>query len=383
MKNRPNVSLSLRKLFTAMLAVGPVAILPSPVWAALPTSASFSLQNGSATVSSVGVNGAGVATISTTDRAILQWNAGAFTVAAGETFNFQMPAGGAVLNRVGTAAAVDTARIGGAIDSNGRVFILAPGGTINVQQGASITATGGLVLSTLNEDNGAFLTSGSLVLIPGATGNGAITIGAPNTTDAGALTAAPLFTSNLAATSGTLSLASINASGDVTVRSVNAATALNLAGSGNVRVVGNLTATATNSDILQATGAGTGTITVGDTVNMLRLASFTTTGSNNITLDNAGNDFSNISLNTAVGLTPAGAVVVKDVSDVYLSNSTLGGSLAVTAAGYSTFAAIATVGTLSVAGNADFSNTGTIARTSVSISQNSTIGGVLTGTVSK
>ena len=374
MKNRPNVSLSLRKLFTAMLAVGPVAILPSPVWAALPTSASFAIQNGSASVSTLG----SVATISTSDRAVLQWGAGNFVIAAGEAYNFQMPAGGAVLNRVGTSAASDTATIAGQIDSNGRVFILAPGGTINVHQGATVTATGGLVLSTLNEDNGSFLTSGNLVLIPGAAGNGSISIGIPNPAP-GASTAAPVFTSTLTAVGGALSLASVNASGDVSVKSVNAATALSLAANGNVRVAGNLAVTATNSDITQ--GAG-GTISVGDTTFMTKLATFTTTGSNSITLDNVGNDFSNISLNTAVGLTPAGAVIVKDVSDVYLSNSTLGGSLAVTAAGYSTLAAIATVGTVAVAGNADFSTTGTITRTGVSISQNSTVGGVLSGTVS-
>ncbi|MBM3842088.1 MAG: S-layer family protein [Verrucomicrobia bacterium] len=319
-----------------------------------------------------------MATISTSDRAVLQWNATKFAIDAGEVYNFQMPAGGAVLNRVGTSAAVDTATIAGQIDSNGRVFILAPGGMINVHQGAVVTASGGLVLSTLNEDNGAFLTSGNLVLIPSASGNGSISIGIPNPAP-GASTAAPIFTSTLTAVGGSLSLASVNASGDVSVRSVTAATPLSLAANGNVRVAGNLAVTATNSDITQ--GAG-GTISVGDTTFMTKLATFTTTGSNNITLDNVGNDFSNISLNTAVGLTPLGAVVVKDVSDVYLSNSTLGGSLAVTAAGYSTSPAIATVGTLSVAGNADFSTTGTITRTGVSISQNSTVGGVLSGTVS-
>ena len=374
MKNRPNVSLSLRKLFTAMLAVGPVAILPSPVWAALPSSASFAIQNGSASVSTLG----SVATISTSDRAVLQWGAGNFTIAAGEAYNFQMPAGGAVLNRVGTSVAVDTATIAGQIDSNGRVFILAPGGTINVHQGATVTATGGLVLSTLNEDNGSFLTSGNLVLIPGASGNGSISIGIPNPAP-GALTTAPVFTSSLTAVGGSLSLASVNASGDVSVKSVTAATPLSLAANGNVRVAGNLMVTATNSDITQGVG---GTISVGDTTLMTKLATFTTTGSNSITLDNAGNDFSNISLNTAVGLTPAGTVTVKDSSDVYLSNSTLGGSLAVTAAGFTQAPAIATVGTLSVAGNADFSNTGAVARTSVSITQNSTIGGTLSGTVS-
>lgn len=377
MKNRPNVSLSLRKLFTAMLAVGPVAILPSPVWAALPTSASFAIQNGSASVSTIG----SVATISTSDRAVLQWGAGNFVIAAGEAYNFQMPAGGAVLNRVGTSAAADTATIAGQIDSNGRVFILAPGGTINVHQGATVTATGGLVLSTLNEDNGSFLTSGNLVLIPGASGNGAISIGIPNPAP-GASTAAPVFTSSLTAVGGSLSLASVNASGDVSVKSVTAATPLSLAADGNVRVAGNLMVTATNSDITQASGGSAGTISVGDTSFMTKLATFTTTGSNNITLDNVSNDFSNISLNTAAALTATGAVVVKDVSDIYLSNSTLGGSLAVTAGGYSLLPAIATVGTLSVAGNADFSTTGGQARSPVSITQNSTIGGTLSGTVS-
>jgi hypothetical protein len=368
-----------------MLAVGPVAILPSPVWAALPSTnpatPSFSTQNGTASLTVVG----SVATISTSDRAVLQWNAGAFNIAVGEAYNFQMPAGGAVLNRVGTTGAVpapDTATIAGQIDSNGRVFILAPGGTIDVQKGATVTATGGLVLSTLNEDNGSFLTSGNLVLIPGATGNGAITIGVNG---AGA---APVFTSTLTAVGGSLSFGSANASGDVSIKSVTAATALSLAASGNVRVAGNLTATATNSDITQGGG---GTISVGDTTLMTKLATFTTTGSNSITLDNAGNDFSNISLNTAVGTAAAGAVVVKDVSDIYLSNSTLGGSLAVTAVGaildpaaVSALGApsILSVGTISVLGNAEFNNTGAVSRAPVSISQNSTVGGVLSGTVS-
>src|SRR4051812_27254389 len=97
MKIASPVKLSLRKLFIAMLAVGPLAILPSPVWATLPTTASFTVTNGSATVSA----SAPVATISASDRAVLVWGTGNFNIGAGETYNFSLPSGGAVLNKVG------------------------------------------------------------------------------------------------------------------------------------------------------------------------------------------------------------------------------------------------------------------------------------------
>jgi hypothetical protein len=377
MKNRPNVSLSLRKLFTAMLAVGPVAILPSPVWAALPTSAFYTVQNGSATVNTVG----NVATISTSDRTVLQWGAGNFTIGFGETYNFQMPAGGAVLNRLNSG---DTATIAGGLDSNGRVFVLAPGGTINVHQNAAVTASGGLVLSTLAEDNGTFITSGNLMLVPAAAGNGQISIGIANPNlPVGTTPIAPSFSSTLTAVGGQIAVASMSANGDAVIRSVTSGNAVSLgsianAAGGGITVLGNLSVTATNADIVQAAAAGTITANSLD-----KVATFTTTGSNSITLDNVANDFRVVSLNTLVGTAPAGAVTVVDSDQIFLANSTLGGSLAVVAAGNTSAngsSAISTVGTLTVAGDATFtkSNDGR-ARTGISITQNSTIGGVLSG----
>ena len=99
MKKAPPVRLSLRKLFIAMLAVGPIAILPSPLLAVVPagTTAPFNVLNGTATWNGSGTLG----TINASDRAIVTWNAGAFTIATGETFSFIVPSGGAILNKVG------------------------------------------------------------------------------------------------------------------------------------------------------------------------------------------------------------------------------------------------------------------------------------------
>src|SRR6185295_17089286 len=111
-----------RKLFIAMLAVGPVAILPSPVFAAIPTynsatnTGSFTVTNGSVASTS------GTGIIQSSDRAVLVWGLTNFNIATGETFNFQVP-GGAVLNKVGySTAGADTATISGTLISSGKVF---------------------------------------------------------------------------------------------------------------------------------------------------------------------------------------------------------------------------------------------------------------------
>src|SRR5688500_18320937 len=187
MKKAHKVGLSLRKLFIAMLAVGPVAILPSPVWAVIPTQGTYSVgvtpAGGSFTMNSgtVTVTAAGsVANLNASDRAVLQWNAGQFEIggAAPQTWNFIVPAGGAVLNRVGTAAAPDTAfiRSNGTLLSNGRIFILA-NGAITLESGATIN-TAGLVLSTIQESDANFTNFGDLLLTGSASGGtGAISIG--------------------------------------------------------------------------------------------------------------------------------------------------------------------------------------------------------------
>ncbi len=95
---------------------------------------SFTVNSGTASVSSSGT----VANINVSDRAVLQWNAGQFNIGAADTWNFVLPAGGAVLNRVGNATATvpftDTATIAGTLLSNAKVFILANGFDRHQQQ---------------------------------------------------------------------------------------------------------------------------------------------------------------------------------------------------------------------------------------------------------
>src|SRR5687767_11138974 len=159
MKKAPPVRLSLRKLFIAMLAVGPISILPSPLLAAVPSSQPFTVLNGGTAVTWSGVGNIGTVT-STVDRAVVSWNTGAtpapFTIDANHTFNFNLPTNvSVILNKVGygangnTTGVTDNAVINGNLFSNGRVIILA-NGSISVGAGAQIN-TSGLVLSTLLE----------------------------------------------------------------------------------------------------------------------------------------------------------------------------------------------------------------------------------------
>src|SRR5689334_15801153 len=161
MKKASSVRLSLRKLFIAMLAVGPLAILPAPVWATLPTvltsNTSTPLTNlntiiqtsGSGTLTTSG----STATISVSDRSVLVWTQKAFNVASTETYSFPLP--GSVLNKVGytatgaAASTTDDALINGTLTSGGKLIVLA-NGNILVGNGATLSTQGGLVLSTLN-----------------------------------------------------------------------------------------------------------------------------------------------------------------------------------------------------------------------------------------
>lgn len=390
MKQAPNVKLSLRKLLTAMMAVGPLAILPSPVWAILPPAGqvpasaggTFGIQNGSASISHTGVTGpnTGIATINASDRAVIQWlgtntnaAAGEFFINTGETYNFQVPAGGAILNRVGVGAGIAT--ISGKIDGNGKVFVLAPGGTILLDSGAIVTASGGLVLSTIAEENGAFLATGDLLYA--GTAAGTITIGGAAPANIGG---------SLKAVAGTINHNSSNVVGDTVLKSLGSGTAMNLATVGTLTTGGTLTVETTNANIVQ----GAGTIVVGNSTGS-QLASFTTNGNNSITLGGA-NDFQTVSINAGTG--GAGAVTINDTNVIRLSNSTIGGSLTVNAGGDSRVNttiglvedAIATVGTLNVVGNAAFNTTGNAndaTRTArVNIAHNSTVGGTLSGSIS-
>ena len=318
MKKAAQISFSLRKFFIAMLAIGPVAILPSSLWATLPSSTSFTVTNGSATVSS----SSGVATINASDRSVLVWGfqistatqvMNSFTIGAGETYNFALPSGGAVLNKVGyntngSLATADTATITGTLVSNGKVFLLA-NGKIVVDGGANIQTTGGTVLSTLQETSDFSFTTTSNLSFTG-TAAGSINLGNGSAT-------AITVSGNLAAWSGTITANNVSVSGDLIVNQSGSTTAF--APTTKIATGGNLTITTNNGVI------GTNT-TIVTSANVTTLSS----GTAAINLDNIANDFSTLAVNTSG---TGGTVTVTDANIVTLGASTVGGDLLVRAGG--------------------------------------------------
>jgi hypothetical protein len=218
------------------------------------TTAPFTTLNGTATW-----NGSGsLASINASDRAIVSWNSGAFTIANGETFSFLGPSGGSILNKVGYTSTgalgtPDIATINGTLTSTGRVFVVA-NGSIVVGGGAVINTAGGLFLSTLQEtDNFTFATSGNIAANGASTGS--LTIGNSGTQVSVA--------GNLTAWGGTVSPNNLSVSGDLIINQKGAGTGLVLTGAnGNTSVGGNLTVATTNGTITQSsTGLTVGNVT--------------------------------------------------------------------------------------------------------------------------
>jgi len=374
MKNASKLRLSLRKLLIATLAVGPLAVLPAPVWATVPASATGTYTVTSGTVSYSSVNGGAVANIVASDRAVLVWGNGKFNIGVGDTFSFILPSASAsVLNKVGyntdgTLATADTATISGEMSSNGRVFILA-NGNIVVNSG-SIINTAGLVLSTITEStDGAYTALGNLSYIGNPTGN--ITLTSVNV--AGGVTA----TSGGATPFGNISG---SVGGDLVLNSVTSAAGLTLASNANLAVGGNLTVATNNGTVTQTSNVNVGTFPADGGVGA-QVASFST-GSGSITLAGT-NDFQNIAVTTS------GSVTVADSNIIRLGASTVGGALSVTASGnynsgtgQGSTTSIATTGAIAVTGTAAFNVTGNIDGTSVSIANGSSIGGAISSTIS-
>jgi hypothetical protein len=367
MKKASNTRLSLRKLLLASMAVGPIAVLPAPVWAAVPTAQEFTVTSGSATWSTAGANNGTVS--SSSEKLVLVWNQGKFNIPAGDTINFTIPSSGAVLNKVGyevsgaLRGAQDNVAIDGTLFSTGKVFILA-NGAISIGGVASITTNGGLFLSTLEQGNDFdFLTNGVL----GTTGasKGTVTIGGAT---------APTISGLLDASAGTLVVNQATVTGDVILRSVTAGQALDLAVQGSLAAGGNLTVSTNNGAI-----SGTNAVTSGLQATGNQTASFNTgtTGGVAVNVSNAGNNFEFVTVN-AIG---AGSnVTLRDSNILTLGASTIGGNLDVTAAGTTDSVAIATNGTVAVTGDAKF--TTTAGASGVNIGNNSTVGGSLFGATS-
>ena len=90
------------------------------------------------------------------NKAIIDWNS--FSIAQGELTQFRQPgANAAVLNRV---TGGDPSAIHGALRANGNVFVINPNGILVGQSGT--IDVHGLVLSTLDVDNGEFLAGGDM-----------------------------------------------------------------------------------------------------------------------------------------------------------------------------------------------------------------------------
>jgi len=373
MKNASKVRLSLRKLFIAMLAVGPLAILPAPIWAVIPTQGtysvgvtpaggSFTMNAGTVTVSASG----NVANINTSDRAVLQWNAGQFTigeVGVPQTWNFILPAGGAVLNRVGNATATvpftDTAlvRSTGTLLSNGKIFILA-NGAITLETGATINTQGGLVLSTVREDSdGPFQTLNDLTY--NGTATGPITIG----------TLVAPVTGNFTAVGSTISSAGSSFSGDVILRSITAGAGIDLAATNAAGLTagGTLSVTTNNGTI-----SATNLVTVGLATSGNQTATLNA-GAAAINLANSGNDFEVLAV-TSTGTAAAGNVTIRDANIITLAGSTVGNDLSVTVGGKTSTTSISTSGAVVVGGNASFVSASS-ANASVSFASGSSIVG--------
>ncbi|MEO6244648.1 MAG: hypothetical protein ABIQ12_04355, partial [Opitutaceae bacterium] len=364
MKKAPPVRLSLRKLFIAMLAVGPIAILPSPLLATVPVAAPFTITSGTATWTGSGSTG----TINPSNRAVLTWGTTTqgdattltnFNIAAGETFNFSLPSGGAVLNRV-TAGTNTTATVlhgitaGAAIDgtllSNGQVVILSNGNII-VGAGAQIITASGLVLSTLAETDFNFTATGNLALGGASQGNIFLGTGTGVANSVG----------NLSAYAGTITSNNLTVSGDLILGQTGSGTGLVLTSASATAVSGNLTASSSNGAITQ--GAGALMVANGNT----SLSS----GTAAITLGTVTNDFGALTINTA-GL--AGSATIVDANIVTLGASNIGGDLSVTAGGKTNTTAISTTGTVVIGGNASLISASS-SNSAVNIGNNSSIAG--------
>ena len=378
-KNR----LSLRKLFIAMMAVGPMSVLPSPVWAVLPTAASYTVTNGSATLSPSG----STVNINFSDKTILTWGTTAnptghvgpgsvpqavvgdgstmtnFIVDSGDTWNFA--SAGSILNKVVAGTNSTNAALGGAtaaaalingqlLGSNAKVYVLANGGII-VGAGAQLN-TQNLILSTLSgENDGTFITLGDLTYNGAPTVNGSITIG--SITSGGSIKAVG---SSVSVAGGTIG-------GDLILKAVTAGSAITLSSASATVIGGNLEVT-TNAGLI---GQGAFPVTVGTQAGVQNTT--LSSGLANIKLDNDANDFERVVATTGTG----GKVELRDANVVTFGASTIGGDLDVKVGGKPSTTSISTDGAVAVAGNANFvSNTSS--NSTIAIANNSSVAGVVT-----
>ncbi|BFU94970.1 MAG: hypothetical protein NTNFB02_16920 [Nitrospira sp.] len=265
---------------------------------------------------------------------------------------------------------------------------LTAGGNLNVTAGGAITETGNLVVPgtttlTAGANNITLDNANNFATVSVVSGNN-VTLNDINALDLGASTI-----------SGTLNVTTNGAltqSGAVTVAGTTTLAAgtannitLNNAGN-NFSTVGitsgnNVALTDSNAlDLGASTISGTlsvttnGALTQSGAVTVAGITTLAAGAANNITLNNAGNNFS------TVGITSGNNVALTDSNALNLAASTVSGALTVTAGG-----AISQTGALNVAGTANFDTTAAATLGSVSLTNStaltlntSTVGGNLT-----
>lgn len=345
MNNRTNNNFSLRKLLIAALAVGPLAVLPAPLWA-LPGSqavldATIATKSNGVTAVLTSTN---LVTVTSPDRGIIAWSdfgSGNMSINNGDTVFYSLPgASSSFLNRVvGNSPSV----ISGSIQSNGRVFILNPNG-VTLNTGATVSAAA-FGVSSIPEPDGNFTSTGSPsfqgnpsapvsssanistlggtgdVFIAGTNVNVAGTIAANNLNIRGGNTSANTITLGSGAA---LSVGTIGAgtTGNINITSNGANVITGATGGGIVTIVGNLIVNTSNVSPSTTGGAVTlsqgfntsiasGNLTVTTGGGAVDLANGATTQvfSGNATVDTRG-----VSVNGAVTTTLAGGIVANAAS---------------------------------------------------------------------
>lgn len=97
-------------------------------------------------------------------RAVIEWNS--YNIAAGETVNYSMPSGGAILNLINQGS---VSQINGTLNANGSVYLVNPHGIL-FGNSAKIQV-GSLVASSLGVDKNDFLTSSGPLSFAGTGGS--------------------------------------------------------------------------------------------------------------------------------------------------------------------------------------------------------------------
>lgn len=317
MKNKSNLSLSLRKVILSALVAAPLATLPAPLWA-LPgtTSANVTSSSGTTTFQTVG------SVLNITDpaatRLVLRWNefGGATTnrIDANETVIWNLPSSSsAVLNTVTTGATI----VNGALQSNGSIYILNPNG-ITLNSTATVSAQN-LGLSTVPEAEFYFLANGTLSYAGTAT-SGVIVRGTGTTATAinVGTTGSVFINGKTADVSGVINAGTLNVTTQNGLVRLGVDSVLDLGADGNSSVNG------TGNLVVNTTGGN---------IEVAKYASVTVRGGN-ATLTTGGGTVTQGTgnwSNTAVTLTNTGGVGYTSVPNVAVSAPNVAGGTQATA----------------------------------------------------